>query len=46
VNKIAASAAQLAKCILFNAFFTYIQLLFPAVREQTKTSCSLFNKMA
>jgi len=39
MNKAAASAAQFAKCILLHA-------KLPAVQAQTKTSYSLFNKLA
>jgi len=45
MNKTAASAAQLAKWH-FASLLIHIQLQLPAVRAQTKTSCSLFNKLA
>jgi len=47
MNKTAASAAQLAKCILLHAMsiFTY-NFYLPTARKQTKTSYCLFNKLA
>jgi len=45
VNKTAASAVQLVKCILLHAYI-HVQLLAPDVPAQTKTSYSLLNKLA
>jgi len=42
VNKTAATATQLAKCIYFT--LQHVQLKLPAAREQTKTSYCLLNK--
>jgi len=43
VNKIAAGAAQLAKCILLNAYF---QTTAAPSYASTKTSYSLLNELA
>jgi len=43
VNKTAASAAQLAKCILLHAY-SRTNCSFPAARKQTEIQ--LFNKLA
>jgi len=45
VNKTAASAAQFAKCILLHAYSRTTAAL-AARAQQTKTSYSLFNKLA
>jgi len=45
VNKIAASVAQLANCILLHAY-SRTTAIAPSCAEQTKTSYSLFNKLA
>jgi len=48
VYKVAASAAQLANCILLYAqLLIHLQLQLPAARAQTKiTSYCLFNELA
>jgi len=46
VNKTAASATQLAKCILLHAYSrTFVQLLAPSC-VWTNKNFSLFNKLA
>jgi len=44
VNKAAASAAQLANCILLQLI--HVQLLAPSCTSTNKTSYSLLNKLA
>jgi len=44
VNKTAARAAQFAKCILLHLI--HVQPQITAARAQTKTSYSLFSKLA
>jgi len=44
MNKTASSAIQLAKCTMLHAY-SHTTASFQ-LREQTKTSLSLFNKMA